>query len=342
MNQVLPLLRWAVFLSCGLFAGPPALSEQPLPEGRSGLAANHPGDRGIEADAAVVFADGFEAASVEAVAERWGHASNTKIMSLSEDVPHEAIGGKSLQFTHVGGRSIGGHLYRQLQPGHERLFYRFYVKFDEKCWPIHHFFHVGGYNPPVAWPLGGAGERPRGDERFTVAIEPYGEQWRWDYYVYWKDMRGSPPRGLPWGNSFIHTDATKIKLGRWTCVETMVSLNQLGRGDGELALWIDGDLVSHVGPGFPKGLWEFDKFTPGRGGVGMRWDEAAGQGAEVPTPEGGSPFGGFEWRTDPALDLNFLWLLVYITDAPRGHVSKVWFDNVVVAREYIGPVEPEG
>jgi hypothetical protein len=38
------------------------------------------------------------------------------------------------------------------------------------------------------------------------------------------------------------------------------------------------------------------------------------------------------------LNLNYLWLLLYITDAPAGHVSKVWFDDIVVAREYIGPI----
>jgi len=31
---------------------------------------------------------------------------------------------------------------------------------------------------------------------------------------------------------------------------------------------------------------------------------------------------------------------LYITDAPKGHVSKVWFDNIVVADRYIGPIQP--
>ena len=36
--------------------------------------------------------------------------------------------------------------------------------------------------------------------------------------------------------------------------------------------------------------------------------------------------------------LNFLWLLCYITKSPPGHVSQIWFDDIVVAREYIGPI----
>jgi hypothetical protein len=39
------------------------------------------------------------------------------------------------------------------------------------------------------------------------------------------------------------------------------------------------------------------------------------------------------------VSLNFLWVLLYITRAPQGHVSKVWFDDIVVATEYIGPIQ---
>ena len=27
--------------------------------------------------------------------------------------------------------------------------------------------------------------------------------------------------------------------------------------------------------------------------------------------------------------------------AAEGHVSKVWFDNIVIAKEYIGPIQPK-
>src|SRR5262245_38257739 len=50
-----------------------------------------------------------------------------------------------------------------------------------------------------------------------------------------------------------------------------------------------------------------------------------------------TPFEGFRWREARQLNLNFVWVLLYITRAPIGHASKVWFDNIVVARQYIGP-----
>ncbi|HSW02744.1 MAG TPA: hypothetical protein VLI39_21450 [Sedimentisphaerales bacterium] len=52
----------------------------------------------------------------------------------------------------------------------------------------------------------------------------------------------------------------------------------------------------------------------------------------------GEPFEGFRWRSEDKLNLNYLWLLLYITKAPAGHVSRVWFDDIVVAHEYIGPI----
>ncbi|HMO66339.1 MAG TPA: hypothetical protein PKE47_14130, partial [Verrucomicrobiota bacterium] len=57
-------------------------------------------------------------------------------------------------------------------------------------------------------------------------------------------------------------------------------------------------------------------------------------------PAGGAPFGGFRWRTVPELNVNFVWLYVY-TQRPAGHRIKVWFDDVVVATEYIGPIRAE-
>ena len=75
----------------------------------------------------------------------------------------------------------------------------------------------------------------------------------------------------------------------------------------------------------------------------IRWNDAKGGRETFTVAEGGEPFEGFRWRSDEALKLNFLWVLFYVTDGPAGpvpagHVSKVWFDNIVAATEYIGPL----
>ena len=162
-----------------------------------------------------------------------------------------------------------------------------------------------------------------------------------DYYTYWCEMRGSPPAGKTWGNSFIRNPDLKVTRGRWQCIELMMKMNNpVTERNGEMALWLDGKLVSHLGKGFPKGKWVYDKFIPGEGGEGVRWDDRKGGPVTFRVPPGGAPFEGFLWRKDPNLKLNYLWLLCYITKAPPGHVSKVWFDHVVVATDYIGPQVP--
>lgn len=316
-----------------------ALAEGPetsLPEG-PGLAARYRGDVGIEAHPAVVFVENFEQGGVDALNERWESISHPEIMAVAEDRPPHSGGRRSLAVRHVGGWGEGAHLYRRLERGYEKLHVRFYVKFDQECGPIHHFFHVGGYHPPTPYPQGGAGVRPRGNDRLTVGIEPHGDAWKWDYYAYWMEMRGSPPRGQTWGNTFLGQYAPDVARGQWICMEVMIRLNDPQQRNGELALWADGRLVSHLRPGFPKGKWVFDRFLPDEGGDAIRWNDARGDREPFIVADGGEPFEGFRWRSDESLKLNFIWVLVYITRAPRNHVSQVWFDDIVAATEYIGP-----
>lgn len=303
-------------------------SEGPEPSGQMavGLTSKYLGDKGIEKDPAVVFAEDFEEGDLEALWSRWENVQSKELMSLSADVPATSGGRRSLLMTHIGGQSNGGHLYRRLLPGYEKLHVRFYVKFDLDCYPIHHFVHLGGYNPPTPWPQGGAGTRPKGDERLSTGVEPHGDEWRWDFYSYWMGMRSSPD-GRSWGHDFINDSSLAVVRGRWICVELMMKMNDPAtESNGEQALWIDGrpwirdgQTLSHLRPGFPRGRWVWDSF--------------------IPDPNGRS-FEGFRWRSDDDLNLNYLWLLLYITKSPPGHVSRVWFDDIVVAREYIGPTVP--
>ena len=311
-----------------------------LPEGDNGLAARYPGGTGIAKDPGVVFVEDFEQPTLEELRTRWDEVKSAEIVSLADDLPQGSAGKRSLLLTHVGGRGDGGHLYRRLLPGYDKLHVRFYVKFDPDCGPIHHFFHVGGYSPPTRYPQGGAGQRPRGDDRLSTGVEPFGDSWVWDYYTYWMEMRGSPPAGQTWGNSFVRDPNLKVERGKWVCAEVMMKMNDpVAEHNGEMALWIDGRLVSHLGPGFPKGKWTYDKFLLKQGGGGIRWDDAKGGPERFTVAEGGEPFEGFRWRSDAKLNLNYLWVLLYITKSPEGHVSKVWFDDIVVGSEYVGPVQ---
>ncbi|XZE34555.1 hypothetical protein SH501x_000018 [Pirellulaceae bacterium SH501] len=319
--------------------GESAQREPRLPFPERGIASRYPGDREIGKDPLVIFAENFEVETVEDLKSRWETVRDPDAMSLDSQLPPGSSGKKSLLISQRQEKGTGADLYRRLDEGYDRVFARMYVRFARDCEPIHHFGTcLGGNNPSTAWPSVRAGEPTRGDKSFWVGIEPFGKSWRWDYYTYWHAMRGSPPRGQTWGNSFIQNSSLIIPKEEWICVEWMMQMNEIGKKNGEMALWIDGKLVSHLGLGFPKGKWVFDKFLPGEGGEGVRWNSEKGDREYLDNPAEGSPFDGFEFRTTEDLKTNFVWLYVYITQGTKGHVNRVWFDDVVVAKEYIGPL----
>ncbi len=306
-----------------------------LPQG-FGIAAHYPGDAGLAGAPDVVFAEDFEAENLADVLSRWNDAKNPRGegLMLIEDGPAGAIGQRALQITARPAQDTGGHLYKRLSKELECAFARFYVKFPEPAGYVHHFVHMGGYRPPTNWPQGGAGTRPRGDERITVGIEPFGFSGKypppglWNFYVYWHEMKQSAD-GRFWGNGLQPPEPQVVPVGRWQCVEVMIRLNESADShDGRLALWLDGKLVADFRQGAPRGPWT---------GLGFALLHA-----------GGTPFEGFNWRTDTRLKINFFWLLHYVTPEAlrRNRVddlqreNRVLFDQIVVASKYIGPIKP--
>lgn len=321
-----------------VFVGATAIAEDPvveLPEG-AGLSKRHPGDKGIDRHRAVLFAESFEAGDIKDLGTRWSEVKNPKgkALAFASDTPKGASGKRSLEVTGTIGENTGGHCYTTWD-GVERVFVRFYVRFLDKQY-IHHFVTFGGYRPRTRWPQGHAGERPKGHERFTVAIEPHGMNGRepppgaWSFYTYWNEMKPSAD-GKHWGNGLQGVETQAVPHDTWQCVEVMVVLNSApGERDGELALWLDGTLVGHFRKGVRRSRWT---------GMGFRLVD-----------EGGEPFEGFRWRTDTALKANFLSLSLYVTEGAMrrnrvrdsdGRKIRVRFDHVVVATEYVGPIVPK-
>jgi hypothetical protein len=272
-----------------------------------GIAADYPGDEGIEKDPRVLFVEDFESGDLRETGVRWGELSHPENMDFSTDLPPGSPGRRSLHIAR------NGHLYTHTK-GVDTLFARFYVKFHEKTGYIHHFVHLIADRNPTPWPKGGAGLRPAGDQGFTSGIEPWG-QWGkapapgvWHLYSYWHEMKGDA-HGKFWGNVFDADQPPPIVPGRWYCVEAMLRANSAPEAaDGEQAFWIDGKKVAE--------------------------------------------FKGIRWRTTPELKINTFWLLYYITDqaakqnndTATDRQNEVWFDDIVLATEYIGPVQgkPKG
>lgn len=271
-----------------------------LPEG-SGLADRYPGDRGITAHPEVIFADTFESGAIGSGWDETGNSGGT-VLSWTEPGDPAVLGKRALRVTGRLGHNTGGGLTRWFEPS-ERIFIRFYTRFAPDCDYVHHFVTLRanrGLRGGDRWSgFGGAGVKPEGTERFSTAIEPWGD-WgrlpapgRWNFYSYWCEMTPSPD-GKYWGNSFAPETATAIPRGRWISVEFLLQENTPDRADGAQAYWIDGQLQGH---------WK-----------------------------------GIRWRKSPTLRANALTLEAYITDRwTRQTTNVVDFDNVVIARSYIGP-----
>ncbi len=281
---------------------PTWVTQSPLPQG-PGIASAHPLDRELKQHPAVIFADDFESGEVN---QRWDEVNNKdqSALQLVEQVRGaQPLGKRSLRVTASLNKNMGGGLTQWFEPA-DTLYFRFYTFFDSDCDYVHHFCTLrankslrGGDR----WSgFGGAGVKPVGDERFSTAIEPWGN-WgkfpppgRWNFYSYWHEMKPSPD-GKYWGNSLTPPEQPSIPRGQWICVEMMLKHNTPGQRDGEQAYWIDGKLQGH---------WQ-----------------------------------GINWRTNPNLRANAFTLESYVTDRwTKQETNIVYFDNVVIAREYIGPM----
>lgn len=287
-------------LPCGWGTSLGQEASKPLPEG-PGLTAGYPGDEGLERDARVLFVEDFETGSIPDLGDRWGNATQPENLSFSPDIPPNSPGNRSLRIAKTG------HLFTHTR-GVDRMHARFYVKFHPKIGYIHHFVTLWGDRTPTPWPKGWAGKKPSGDALFSSGIEPW-HDWDkypppgvWHFYSYWHEMK---PDGVGhyWGN-FFNAPQEPIEPGRWYCVEAMVQANSVPeKADGEQAFWVDGNLVGH--------------------------------------------FKGIRWRSSDKLKLNSFWLLDYVSDEVikrsnekyPDRVYEVWFDDIVVATDYIGPVQ---
>jgi len=279
----------------------------------AGIASKYHKDQGIADDPAVIFSENFEK-PLSAIFANW-NGQSTNALSHSSDIPTASGGGKSIGTKSVG---ISGTLYKPLDENYDQLYFRYYVKFGGNG--FHHTGgYIGGYDPLTNWPQGDAGlkgKRSNDDRLFVIGFEERDGKYL-DFYNNWIDMPGSPWQGMYYGRSLLKTENIPLIPDRWYCIELMVKVNSAPDvKDGELALWMDGKPIIHFRPGNPKGFWD-------RSGG---WH----------TDENSLPFEGSLWRDTLSYGIN--WIKIQNYDAK----PDVWFDDLVVATDYIGPINTGG
>lgn len=300
------------------------------------IASSYPGDAGIEKDPAVVFVETFNRQSVTDFTKDWSDVGNVLGMTLVMDPAPNSADMKALELKALGGLTSGAHLYKTLVRNYEELYIRYYVKYAADGIYHHTGVNMGGFDPPTSYHQGLCCHWPEGNYAFSVALE-FIAPFAFDFYNYWVEMRRwgeiVTPRAMEVdpltktvktkasGNAFLKGVRPTIIPNKWYSVEFRVKMNTpTASRTGRLSLWIDGIPVADYREGYPPGIWEGTEFRP---------DESATLAFE-----------GFRWRTSPELGLNWIWILHYVTKDTPGHASKVWYDNVVVAKKYIGPIYP--
>ncbi len=298
------------------------------------LSEQYPNDEGISKDERVIIASDFESGiDVPLKIARKG------VLALQDD--KIAFSGKGcVQITATKNVDQGGDVKIQWDKGVDTCFMRVYLRFDKDTLMPHHFINLSGFNDTYQYRWGGsAGLRPLGGQNGKVSTTlepPKGENGEWKFYSYWHEMRSwQTPEGTSdgrksayYGNVFAMEDSPAIVRDEWICCEMMIKLNSPNAYDGEQAFWINGKKIGHWKNGSPDGTWLRENFR-----TFTNWNTDP------------KPFEGFNWRTDNALQINHATLQWYLSNNqswPKMKVDKniVYFDNLVIATEYIGPMVP--
>jgi hypothetical protein len=284
----------------------------PLPEGNQGIAAKYPGDRGIEADPAVLFHDDFESADP---LREWDNSFQKADIRFAGE-PENVHGGKrALEFTVPRQQAeLSDGVVKDLNSGQDLVFLRYYTKFEkgfDQVGSSHNGGILSAQAPGV--PYSTPGVRANGYNKFIVSLE----NWRGDVattspgelnvYCYHPEQRSEYgdhffPSGkvLPYtarpgnfGAHFVVRPDIIPELGRWYCFELMVKANTAGQRDGRIACWMDGKLAAD----FPN----------------------------------------LRLRDVDTLKINSASLCLHIRSNTVCE-NKKWYDDVVIATAYIGPV----
>jgi len=271
-----------------------------------GLAAKHQQDGSLASDKSVLFYDDFENGEVGAAWDEInrrlsrGATNNADPVTVETD-PAIARGQRSAraQLRKDGHEDVT--FVKWLKPGHDELYMRYYVRYG-RDYGYHGHGGSGFMADAGQGGFKGAGKAPDGDKFFWATLEPIGPR-EWEppgaliFYAYWWKMKPDG-RGNFWGNWFQPIPDQVPKLETWTCVEWRVKANTAGKEDGELDYWIDG-----------RRCGEFRQIN---------------------------------WRSTDKLKVNKVQISLWLepskyAQSGGGETRTVWYDDVVVATEYIGP-----
>ena len=292
-----------------------------------GIVSRYPNDVGIENDPDVILFDGFESyTSPSQLTTKWDRAGHLPWKRIATEPGNYVGGHKGLEMQlPISQTEVSNAFGKNINPEESVLYVRTYEK-----WDLGFSVTTGGHNgtriighspstPGTPPPRDGTGwfvfllQSNKGRTGRAGEVQPgfghvyaywpfqrtgYGDHWYSDGTVIpYSPVIGNKGDWLAYPAQypdFVPMPNWQPVRGVWYCYEFMVKINDLGRRNGEVAYWIDGEL---------KGHWT---------NLFMR---------------------SVDWLK--INDANFVMHALWTT-----RVNKKWYDNVVIARSYIGPISP--
>jgi hypothetical protein len=289
-----------------------------LPQGNTGIASRHPGDVGIAGDADVIFFDDFEGYTQGSdLNSRWDAVYQNQHVAITTDAANVYRGSKALQFTLPQQTAeLSDATDKIVSPEQDVLFLRTYSKFQppyDVVGSSHngamisaHYFVNGQATPGV---------RANGTNKFLANLEN------------WRGEAATPSPGDL--NIYLYHPEQRSDYGDHFFPNGDVSPNT--------------SIKFSYGPGFvsrPNIIQQLDRWycyeymlqanTPGqRDGRIAVWLD----GVLV------ADFPGLRLRDVATLKIDRFGLSFHIGSNPSGQARK-WYDNVVAAKAYVGPISP--
>lgn len=159
----------ALGLCSSMIAHSQGTAPPPLPEGNSGIAASYPNDTGIASHANVLFADGFESySSVEQLTSSGNYQGSYQNSNLSLDTSTVFAGTRALRMRMPStGNEVSNAIVKNITPSRDVLFMRVYARYQPNYAGVnaaHNGLRItGNYTGP--------GKKPNGADFFLVNIE---------------------------------------------------------------------------------------------------------------------------------------------------------------------------
>lgn len=288
-----------------------------LPEGDNGIAASHAGDVGIENDPCAIFADGFEDyAKATDLGKRWDNAYQNNLIRFASEPGNFYAGAKAIEFTVPQmNAELSNGIDKIVKPERDLLFLRYYSKFQgpfDVVGSSHNGSMISAhyFNGNMATP----GVPANGTNKFLAGYE----DWR-------GDVMTPSPGPL---NIYIYHPEQRTNYGDHFFPTGLVMPNTSIKYD--------------FGPKFvprpdvtPKlDTWYCFEYmvlanTPGqRDGRIAFWLD----GKLL------ADFRNLRLRDVATLTIDRFGLAFHIGSNPNGEQKK-WYDNVVAATSYIGPLK---